>query len=171
MLQTVVMPTLSPDRCYLRLSLEPADCVTGFATRHDFKRIPAAQPMRHPCLSCGACCAIYRVGLHWSEAEPALGGLVPRALTEPLRRHELVMRGTSHANARCIALDADIGRYSRCSIHPLRPSACREVGASWEHGGVSAQCDRARIAHGLLLLTPTDWIEVGETALDPPQAA
>ncbi len=127
--------------------------------------------MTHPCLSCGACCATYRVGLHWSETEPVLGGLVPLALTEPLRRHELAMRGTSQANPRCIALDAEIGRRSRCSIHPLRPSACREVSASWEHGQASAQCDRARILHGLPVLTPVAWTPVGETEQDPLQAA
>ncbi|MGV8943483.1 YkgJ family cysteine cluster protein [Thermomonas sp.] len=127
--------------------------------------------MTHPCLSCGACCATYRVGLHWSEADPAQGGLVPQALTEPLRRHERAMRGTSQANPHCIALDAEIGRYSRCTIHPLRPSACREVSASWEHGEASDQCDRARINHGLPALTPADWIDAGMNELDPPQAA
>ena len=127
--------------------------------------------MTHPCLSCGACCATYRVALHWSEAEPTLGGLVPLALTEPLRRHELVMLGTSQARPRCIALDAEIGRRSHCSIHPLRPSACRDVGASWEHGQASAQCDRARSTHGLPVLTPEDWIDAGQTEFDPPLAA
>ncbi|HWU69743.1 MAG TPA: YkgJ family cysteine cluster protein, partial [Pseudoxanthomonas sp.] len=38
----------------------------------------------HPCLSCGACCAIFRVSLHWSEADPEQGGRVPIELTEPL---------------------------------------------------------------------------------------
>ena len=164
------MPTLSPDRRHLRLSLEPAHCATGVTTptpQMDFGR----PRMTHPCLSCGACCATYRVGLHWSEADPALGGLVPLGLTEPLRRHERAMRGTSQANPRCIALHAEIGRHSRCTIHPLRPSACREVSASWEHGEASDQCDRARITHGLPVLTPADWIDAGMTALDPPQAA
>jgi Fe-S-cluster containining protein len=113
--------------------------------------------MHHPCLSCGACCAHYRVSLHWSEAEPSLGGPVPFALTEPLRAHERAMRGTSQAQPRCIALDADIGRHSRCTIHPQRPSVCREVDASWEYGRASPQCDRARAAHGLPALTPADW--------------
>jgi Fe-S-cluster containining protein len=112
----------------------------------------------HPCLSCGACCAHFRVSLHWSEADPALGGRVPVELTEPVRAHELAMRGTNQASPRCIALDADIGRHSRCTIHANRPSACREVDASWEFGRASPQCDRARIAHGLPVLTPEDWI-------------
>ena len=114
--------------------------------------------MPHPCLSCGACCAHFRVALHWSEADPALGGTVPSELTEPLRRHELAMRGTSRPRPRCIALDAEIGVRSRCAIHPVRPSACAAVQASWETGHASAQCDKARIAHGLPTLTPLDWI-------------
>ena len=129
--------------------------------------------MPHPCLSCGACCARYRVGLHWSEAEPALGGTVPVELTVPLRAHERAMRGTAGGDPRCIALDADIGRHSRCRIHPLRPQACRDVAASWEHGRASDQCDRARLAHGLPPLTAADWAWRGSAADDraaPPPA-
>ncbi|MEN1961222.1 YkgJ family cysteine cluster protein [Luteimonas sp. MJ246] len=115
--------------------------------------------MPHPCLSCGACCAHFRVSLHWSEADPALGGHVPPALTVPLRNHELAMRGTAGGSTpRCVSLDADIGRRSRCSIHPLRPQACRDVAASWEFGEPGRQCDNARAAHGLAALTPADWI-------------
>ena len=115
--------------------------------------------MPHPCLSCGACCAHYRVSFHWSEADPAVGGRVPAGLTVPLRSHELAMRGTAGGSkTRCVALDAEIGRRSRCSIHPVRPQACRDVPASWESGEASPQCDRARLAHGLPLLTAADWI-------------
>ena len=113
--------------------------------------------MRHPCLSCGACCAYFRISFHWSEADPALGGTVPIALAEPLRHHELVMRGTSQPGPRCVALDAEIGVRSRCSIHPQRPSVCRAVDASWEFGAPSPQCDKARAAHGLAPLTAADW--------------
>lgn len=113
--------------------------------------------MAHPCLSCGACCAHFRVSLHWSEAEPSLGGRVPPGLTEPVRAHERAMRGTSQVSPRCIALDADIGRYSRCTIHARRPTACASMPAAFESGAPSAQCDRARIAHGLAPLTPRDW--------------
>lgn len=110
----------------------------------------------HPCLTCGACCAHFRVSFHWSEADPDCGGTVPAALTEPLRTHERAMRGTSQASPRCIALEAEIGRHSRCTIHPQRPGTCREVEASWEHGRPSDQCDRARLAHGLRPLAATD---------------
>ena len=123
--------------------------------------------MSHPCLSCGACCAFYRVSFHWSEADPAMGGRVPAALTEPLRTHERAMRGTSQANPRCIALDADIGSYSRCTIHERRPSVCALVPASLEFGERSAQCDKARRAHGLPLLTTGDWIGVGDAERNP----
>jgi Fe-S-cluster containining protein len=116
--------------------------------------------MAHPCLTCGACCAHFRVSFHWSEAEAELGGIIPFELTEPLRSHERAMRGTSQAQPRCVALDADIGRYSRCSIHPLRPSACRAVPASLESGQRSRQCDQARQAHGLPPLVEADWIGV-----------
>ncbi len=59
-----------------------------------------------------------------------------------------------------MALDADIGRHSRCTIHPVRPSVCRQVQASWEQGAISAQCDKARAAHGLTVLTPQDWLAI-----------
>ena len=124
-------------------------------------------PAEHPCLSCGACCAYFRVSFHWSEADPALGGVVPSVLTEPLRTHERAMRGTSQKDPRCIALDADIGRYSRCTIHDRRPSVCALVPASWEFGAASAQCDKSRIAHGLHALTPADWIGVDEAEKNP----
>ena len=82
---------------------------------------------------------------------------MPSHLTEPLDAHRLCMRGTYSAPVRCVALDAEIGVYSRCSIHPQRPSVCREVDASWEFGAPSRQCDQARIAHGLPPLTAADW--------------
>jgi len=88
--------------------------------------------------------------------EITLGG-VPSALTEQLDPHRLCMRGTHAPPIRCVALDADIGRYSRCTIHPHRPSVCREVAASWEFGQPSPQCDKARIAFGLPVLTAVDW--------------
>ena len=113
--------------------------------------------MSHPCLSCGACCAQYRVAFHWMESDEVTPGGVPVALTERLDAHRLCMRGTYCDPIRCVALDAEIGTYSRCSIHPNRPSVCREVDASWEYGRPSPQCDKARIAHGLPALTLADW--------------
>lgn len=116
--------------------------------------------MSHPCLTCGACCATFRVGFHWSETDLALGGTVPADLTERLDPHRVAMRGTWQQKPRCIALDAQIGARARCSIHAIKPSVCREVPASWEFGTASAQCDNARIAHGMAVLTPADWVGI-----------
>jgi Fe-S-cluster containining protein len=113
----------------------------------------------HPCLTCGACCAHYRVAFHWLESDAATPGGVPAGMAETLDAHRLCMRGTHAAPIRCIALDADIGRSSRCTIHPRRPSVCRDVAASWESGVASTQCDRARMAHGLRPLVPGDWVQ------------
>ena len=111
----------------------------------------------HPCLSCGACCAHFRVAFHWLETETADGTGVPGELVEPLDAHRLVMKGTRNAPVRCVALDAEIGRHALCAIYARRPSVCREVAASWEFGAPSPQCDRARMAHGLPRLTAADW--------------
>lgn len=116
--------------------------------------------MSHPCLSCGACCAAFRVAFHWSEADAALGGGVPEALTEKLDPHRVLMRGTRAPPVRCVALAGEVGRAASCGIYALRPSPCRELQAAWEHGEPSPQCDRARQHHGLLPLTPECYGEV-----------
>jgi Fe-S-cluster containining protein len=114
--------------------------------------------MEHPCLSCGACCAFFRVAFHWSEAEPSLGGVVPAELAEKLDPHRLAMRGTSASQPRCTALRGTVGVAAQCGIYPQRPSVCREVAPSWEFGEASRQCDKAREAHRLPLLQPADWV-------------
>lgn len=111
----------------------------------------------HPCLTCGACCAHYRVSLHWSEADPALGGRTPVALTEPCGPHQLAMRGTWQARPHCIALTGVVGEQVGCSIYADRPAPCSDLQAAWEHGQPSSQCDRARQAYGLEPLTPASW--------------
>jgi hypothetical protein len=115
--------------------------------------------MSHPCQSCGACCAAYRVGFHWSEAEPAAGGNgVPAEMTEVLDPFRLAMRGTWARQPHCVALDGEVGAQVGCRIYARRPSPCRELQASWEDGTPSPQCDRARAKHGLAPLTPADWM-------------
>ncbi|MCK7592397.1 YkgJ family cysteine cluster protein [Pseudomarimonas salicorniae] len=115
--------------------------------------------MGHPCLSCGACCAHFRVAFHWSEAEPFLGGTVPPQLTEKLDPHRLAMRGTQARAPHCTALQGAVGGEVACAIYAQRPSPCRELEAAWEFGRPSPQCDRARAAHGLPALTPDSWID------------
>ncbi len=49
---------------------------------------------------------------------------------------------------------------ARCSIHAIKPGVCREVPAAYEFGTPTAQCDKARLAHGMAVLTPEDWLKV-----------
>ncbi|MGP1665484.1 MAG: YkgJ family cysteine cluster protein [Rhodanobacter sp.] len=128
--------------------------------------------MDHPCLRCGACCAYFRVAFHWLEAEPFVGGVVPLELTEKLDAHRLAMRGTNTSQPRCIALEGVVGEAAHCGIYLKRPSVCREVQPSWEFGTLSAQCDKARLAHGMAVLTPEDWLDPSHTELpELPQSA
>jgi uncharacterized protein len=111
----------------------------------------------HPCQTCGACCATYRVAFHWSEAAPETGGPTPPELTVNLDPHRVAMRGTLAEPVRCEALRGVVGVASECAIYPQRPSPCHALVASWEQGEASPQCDRARQRHGLAPLTPADW--------------
>lgn len=121
----------------------------------------------HPCQTCGACCASYRVAFHWSEAAEETGGATPPDLTEKLDPHRVAMRGTLATPVRCVALRGVVGEAAHCAIYAMRPSPCRALAPSWEHGEASAQCDRARALHGLPPLTPADWIERRADAAAP----
>ena len=120
--------------------------------------------MSHPCLSCGACCAAFRVSLHWSETEPALGGAVPAELTEPVDPHRVAMRGTWAHAPHCVALRGVVGVRTECAIYARRPSPCRELRASFEDGTHSPQCDKARARYGLPALMRSDWPEAPSPA-------
>jgi Fe-S-cluster containining protein len=116
--------------------------------------------MRHPCLSCGACCASFRVAFHWLETDPAMGGGVPASWTTTLDPHRLAMRGTDAPQPHCAALQGAVGTATQCAIYAQRPSVCRELKPAWEAGVASAQCDRARLTHGMVPLQPADWLAV-----------
>lgn len=109
----------------------------------------------NPCLTCGACCAHFRVSFYWTEADPEEGGNVPPELTENLPPFRCNMIGTNQKNPRCIALTGKIGESVSCSIYENRPSPCREFGIHWEKGFLHAsneelaRCNKARIAHHL----------------------
>lgn len=112
----------------------------------------------HPCLTCGACCAHFRVAFHWAETDPFLGGTTPAALTEKLDPHRVAMLGTrGGSQPRCTSLQGEVGSDAHCGIYALRPSPCRDLQPAWENGAASPQCDRARRAHGLAPLTPDSW--------------
>lgn len=141
----------------------------------DFRALdcrPSNFPMAHPCLSCGACCAFFRVAFHWSETDLFPGGVTPSRLTETLDPHRLVMRGTQASAPYCAALNGTVGESAHCEIYAQRPSPCHELKPAWESGLASPQCDRARHAHGLLPLTPESWTPMstkgtGETIVEP----
>lgn len=107
------------------------------------------------------------MAFHWSETDPFLGGSVPQDLVEKLDPHRVVMRGTYSEPSRCVALHGVVGEAAHCGIYAQRPSVCREVQPSWEFGVTSPQCDKARIAHGMAVLTPEDWLDPFNAG-DPP---
>lgn len=114
--------------------------------------------MPTPCLSCGACCACYRVAFHWSEAETFLGGAVPAEMTVKLDPHRLAMRGTAGGReVRCAALSGSVGASVQCTIYAQRPSPCRDLQPDWQDGMPSEQCRKARARHGLPPLDPPHW--------------
>lgn len=98
--------------------------------------------MPHPCLSCGACCATFRVDFSVHESQ-AQGGCVPCGLTEEVTDTLCRMRGTDHRTPRCAALTGKVGEKAACGIYEWRPSPCREFAAG------SEACERARRRHGL----------------------
>ncbi|TGD74862.1 YkgJ family cysteine cluster protein [Mangrovimicrobium sediminis] len=108
-----------------------------------------------PCLTCGACCAFFRVSFYWGETQGAGGG-VPDNLTEQCGPLRSCMSGTNNPAPRCTALLGDVGGAVRCTIYDNRPSPCRDFQRSGEDGQENADCDRARAAHGLppLVLPP-----------------
>ena len=105
------------------------------------------------CLTCGACCATFRVSFYWGEAEASLGGVVPIELTEKLNDFRRVMRGTNQPRPRCIALEGDVGHCVTCTIYPTRPTPCRDFPVSWSNGEANEECDKARSAWGLPPIT------------------
>ena len=103
--------------------------------------VTTAQP-EHPCLSCGACCASFRVDFSVQETQAA-GGDVPDGLAVEVTDDTARMRGTDHAQPRCAALTGRVGTRAACGIYEWRPSPCREFAAG------SEACQRARRRHQL----------------------
>jgi len=96
----------------------------------------------HPCLSCGACCACFRVDFAVYELDD-MGGQVPSGLTVEVNGSTCRMRGTDHGPIRCAALTGKVGEQVACGIYEWRPSPCREFEAG------SDACARARLRHGM----------------------
>ena len=117
----------------------------------------------HPCQTCGACCASYRVSFHWREAEADPDDKndhsVPLELIEDLDLNRRCMKGTNQKhNPTCAALKGRVGDYVACQIYHNRPSPCRNFSASYENGEKNFRCDEARSKHGLKPLSKQDFI-------------
>jgi Fe-S-cluster containining protein len=116
----------------------------------------------HPCQTCGACCASFRVAFHWREAEANPDDQndhsVPLEYTEDLDLNQRCMKGTnSKHQPKCVALMGHIGESAHCVIYANRSSACRNFKASYEDGYQNIRCDEARARHGLRPLTKRDY--------------
>jgi uncharacterized protein len=102
----------------------------------------------NPCITCGVCCASFRVDFSIMETQ-AEGGSVPDGLAVEVTAYTARMRGTDHSPPRCAALVGTVGRQAQCGIHEWRPSPCREFGLRAPAGLGDEACDRARRRHGL----------------------
>lgn len=79
-------------------------------------------PENNPCVSCGACCAYFRVSFYWAESESG-GGTVPQDLTEQITPFMSAMKGTNQKhNTRCTALTGTVGECVSCAIYSQRPT-------------------------------------------------
>ncbi|TRW48487.1 YkgJ family cysteine cluster protein [Aliidiomarina halalkaliphila] len=104
----------------------------------------------NPCVTCGACCASFRVSFYWAEGDDAPAGFVPHELTEQVNSFYRCMQGTNSPTPRCVALSGTIGESVGCSIYGDRPTPCREFDASLD--GSNPRCDQARAKFGMLPL-------------------
>lgn len=113
-----------------------------------------------PCMTCGACCAFFRVSFHWAELQSA-GGVVPDELTAKISPYLNCMAGTSSKAPRCTALVGEVGQAVSCSVYSDRPSPCRAFSCNAESLEYNAGCDKARAHYGL---SPLVYIPITEVA-------
>src|SRR5690606_30290696 len=77
----------------------------------------------NPCLSCGACCAHFRVSFYCGEIAGEAGGTVPPELVTQVGPLRACMKGTEYGGKRCVALRGELGQSGiHCAIYALRPS-------------------------------------------------
>lgn len=104
----------------------------------------------NPCLTCGACCAYFRILLNWTEVDEFHPDGVPETMTARVTDYLRVMLGTDEPPTRCIALEGEVGVSVRCKIYEKRCSMCREFSPLfWDDGTPNEACDRARAAFNL----------------------
>ena len=112
----------------------------------------------NPCLSCGACCALFRASFYWAETSEFTPGGVPAELTVKINDFFVAMKGSEKNPPRCDCLSGEIGSRVCCKIYEKRSSICREFKPAWEDNEPSPRCDHARTLWGLNPLTPDSWI-------------
>ncbi|MGZ8271281.1 MAG: YkgJ family cysteine cluster protein [Methylophilus sp.] len=95
------------------------------------------------CLSCGACCAHFRVSFYWGETDAHPQGTVPAESTVAINSFYVCMKGTEKEPTRCVKLEGEIGDRVGCTIYEQRSSTCREFAEG------SEGCNRARKKYGL----------------------
>ncbi|HEY9281121.1 MAG TPA: YkgJ family cysteine cluster protein [Eoetvoesiella sp.] len=109
----------------------------------------------NPCLSCGACCAHFRVSFYCGEIAGEGGGTVPAELVTQVSPLRGCMKGTEYGGQRCIALRGELGQPGiACAIYEQRPSPCREFPTWLDDGSPNPDCQRLRNAIGLPPLSP-----------------
>ncbi|SHI20815.1 YkgJ family cysteine cluster protein [Pollutimonas bauzanensis] len=121
----------------------------------------------NPCLSCGACCAHFRVSFYCGEIAGESGGTVPPELVTQVSPLRACMKGTEYGGRRCVALRGELGHDGiHCAIYEQRPTPCREFQAWLDDGTPNPDCQRLRKAIGLQPLAPrTD--DDGDDGLHP----
>ncbi|AOA59648.1 YkgJ family cysteine cluster protein [Acinetobacter larvae] len=107
------------------------------------------------CLSCGACCAYFRVSFYWAEGEA-----MPSEMVEPLTAVYSCMCGTNQKQPRCVALQGEVGQAVSCGIYTVRSESCKEVQAG------DQQCQKARLAHGLIPIVNLDLASSNDEGYD-----
>lgn len=110
-------------------------------------------PTQDACLSCGACCAYFRVSFYWAE-----GMNMPEHYTEPVTAVYSCMCGTNQSQPRCIALQGEVGQQVSCGIYELRSSSCKEVQIG------DSQCNKARYAHGFIPIVQVETYDADNDA-------
>ena len=104
----------------------------------------------NPCVSCGACCAYYRVSFYCGELSDGSGGWVPTELASKVNDVMACMKGTERGGGRCLALQGQLGQPGiRCSIYANRPSTCREFVTWLADGSPNPDCLDMRARIGL----------------------
>ncbi|MBF0352396.1 MAG: YkgJ family cysteine cluster protein [SAR324 cluster bacterium] len=109
----------------------------------------------NPCVTCGACCAFFRVSFYWAECDDSEWGTVPVDRTEVISPFHRCMKGTHKKPPYCSELKGEIGKLALCQIYEKRPSTCREFGIQWQDGYYVQspedllRCNQARLSWNL----------------------